>query len=172
MSKGGRNTNPDKKLDSRADSRKIKRLKAYPKLYMFPFKKDKKPASLSKPAAEYWDMIVPILADLAIICELDRPMLCVLCETWATWADSMRKINSSRYGFLEVTPDGCVTTSPLLGVTENLEKRLIGILKEFGMAPGYRTKIEQIPGIKASEIDVDKPPADTKVLSEWDEFLS
>ena len=171
MSKGGKNPSPDKTLDSRGDSRKIRRLKAYPKLHLFPFKIEEKPQGMSKLAETYWDAVVPSLAHLGVICEIDKPLVMVMCETWAAWSKSMKELNNKRLGFLEITPDGQLAPSPLMGTTAELEKRLIGILKEFGMAPGYRTKIENIPGISVHAIGKDKPAAEIEQLSEWDEFL-
>jgi P27 family predicted phage terminase small subunit len=169
MSKGGKNPSSDKKLDSRNNKQALRNLEAYPKLHLFPFDLSKKP-KMSKMASDHWGDIVIPLAHLGVICELDKPMVVMMCELWVQWHQVTEQVHKRKLGVISIDEDGLIDISPLVRESERIEKRLMVFYRLFGMAPGYRPNIGRIPGIKLGEIDVEKPAADLDQLSEWDKF--
>ena len=156
-----------RKKDSNKHRAKL-REQALPKFHKFPLAQ--KPDNLSKIASQHWDSVIPKLNELGLITELDKPMLVMICELWALWWNAVKVVQKGKMGFLRIKECGNIEVHPALVASENIEQRLVKLMKEFGMTPASRPRVDRVQGMKISstvEGEVEREPEKTG----WEAFL-
>lgn len=98
------------------------------------------PEDLHPEARAEWDRIVPHLAELGLLSELDRTALAAYCQLYARWWEAERAIRE--YGMVQYTDTGYATQRPEVGVANQALKQLKVYLAEFGLSPAARTRID------------------------------
>lgn len=102
------------------------------------------PKDLSVDARKYWDQIGPELARLGVLTALDGAALAVLCDTWAAYLATQKKIEElGTFGLVAKTPTGIPIISGFLLAANSLRKQLREYLCEFGLTPSSRARVKK-----------------------------
>jgi P27 family predicted phage terminase small subunit len=94
-----------------------------------------------KLARRYWRELVETLAPIGILAVTDQTALALLAHTfgeWRRWAEACERIDEPTYG------DQVVRLRPEFGLRDEAEKRLLVLLREFGLTPSSRTRIRAL----------------------------
>lgn len=118
------------------------------------------PAHLSPAAQKEWKTIVPALARLGILAQVDAEALAAFCMTYARWIDAEAEI--ARTGILVIEPvvvDGQqigerYKKNPAVTVSHDCLRLMKSFLVEYGMTPASRTRIRMEQ--KPTEVDSDE----------------
>lgn len=90
--------------------------------------------------------MVPILANLGILCLQDRAALIMLCEAWADYLEAAAIV--SDLGIVLSAKVGGVRKNPALAARAEAFARWKAMCLEFGLTPSARSRIQQ-PGKKS-----------------------
>lgn len=104
---------------------------------------------MSKAAKREWAYIVPKLAKLRIVTELDRAVLESYCSAYGRWRETEEVLKDEPSILRVVTEraeDGTalksyVTQNPLLAVANRARKQMHEALAELGLSPSSRTRV-------------------------------
>jgi P27 family predicted phage terminase small subunit len=110
-----------------------------------------KPTWLDETAAEKWDELVEMLDERHVITQADRTALALLCQTYAQWraaADELRKTSVAAE-----TEAGMPKQSPETLAVNQLAGRLLVWLREFGLTPASRDRVEPVVSVASDEAD-------------------
>jgi P27 family predicted phage terminase small subunit len=103
-------------------------------------KTDEPPAHLAEQAQHWWKYYVNMLRSLRVLTEAD---LMALENLAMATADRIEHETSlAKTGPLYKTGTGYVMVSPLFSVVNKLKKRELELLREFGMTPSSRTRVQ------------------------------
>lgn len=99
-----------------------------------------KPAHLSPEASEHWDYIVPQLASMGLLAQVDATALELYCETYGTWrrAQDERRERGTDY---VMTASGTESIAPWVRLARDSLQAMRQLLAEFGMTPSARSRI-------------------------------
>jgi P27 family predicted phage terminase small subunit len=120
------------------------------------------PRYLDREARKEWKRLVPILLTMRVLTEADGLALANLCTTYSQLVKAQRlmlKASTQKGGsaLLMRTASGYVQQSPLLGIINNQMAALTVMLREFGMTPASRSRIQTVGdngGIDALEMKI------------------
>ena len=97
------------------------------------------PESLSKAAKEEWKRLIKTLGRVGLTTKCDRSALILYCEAWAIWSDAVANIQA--HGSV-ISDNGIPKLSPYIRVADIHFKQMLPMIKEFGMTPASRTRIQ------------------------------
>ncbi len=125
------------------------------------------PRHLNADARREWRRLVPLLLTMRVLSESDGIALANLCQTYATLISAQRmmdkQIKAGASGLLIKTGTGYVQQSPLLGIINKQMTLLNTQLREFGMTPSSRSRIEAFDEGNRDGID----PLERALCGEW-----
>lgn len=98
------------------------------------------PTWLDREAKREWRRIVGELEAIGLITKIDRAALAAYCQAYAEWWEMEREIKL--HGRTQVTENGYVAQRPEVGIRNKALERMRQFLREFGMTPSSRTRIE------------------------------
>jgi len=101
---------------------------------------NKSPEWLSASGKETWKKLSPMMKNLGILTEIDEVAFTMLCQEYGRYIDAQKKVNETNV--LHRTPNGNVTTSPYLWVSNKAYDNFCRLMAEFGMTPSSRTRIQ------------------------------
>jgi P27 family predicted phage terminase small subunit len=103
------------------------------------------PRHLNADARREWRRLVPILLAMRVLSESDYIALANLCQNYATLIAAQKLMaKAGGTGLLIKTSSGYIQQSPLLGIINKQIESLNKQLREFGMTPSSRTRIEAV----------------------------
>ena len=92
----------------------------------------KPPVFLNKYGKAEWKRIVPVLAELGLLTEVDRAALAGYCNAYGTWEDANREMRGK--SMVIFTEKGYPVQNPLLNVVNKQSDIMKAYLVEFGIA--------------------------------------
>lgn len=101
------------------------------------------PEHLSEGAKKWWLYYAGILRGLQVLTEADLIALENLAGATADRIEHEGRLTES--GPLYKTSSGYVQISPLFSVVDRLKERELKLLREFGMTPSSRTRVQMTP---------------------------
>ena len=119
--------------------------------YMAPARKKKKskrkaellapecPPELGPAARAEWHRLLPELARLNLITQLDRGPLAIYCVAYAQWVEAAEFIQ--KYGAMVKTASGFPVQSPYVAILNRQADTMMRIASEFGFTPASRAKL-------------------------------
>lgn len=104
---------------------------------------------MSKAAKREWSYIVPKLAKLRIVTELDRAVIESYCSAYGRWREAEEVLGNEPLILRVVTErseDGkplksYVSQNPMLAVSNRARKQMHEALAELGLSPSSRTRV-------------------------------
>lgn len=105
------------------------------------------PAWLPQAAKEVWEEIAPPMAATKILTEVDAPMLCILCVSFAQYRLASRHVGDDLVkAKQEVEKEGNTVSvgehvNPWLIAQSMTFKQSVAILQQFGMSPVARARV-------------------------------
>jgi len=107
---------------------------------------------MSDIAKRFWKRNAPRIASAGILTEADLDSFRILCELYSSWIQITNKIR--KIG--ETYETGTMWKKrPEVSIREDLEKRLLSYLQQFGMMPSGRSRIALPPQIPEDDDDLD-----------------
>jgi P27 family predicted phage terminase small subunit len=91
-----------------------------------------------------WRRFVPLLLDMGVLAESDGTALTALCSSSATIIRAQMELQKLPSLLMKTGPNGYTQQHPLLGVIHSERKVLIVLLREFGLTPSSRSRVETI----------------------------
>ena len=101
------------------------------------------PDHLDEIAKKEWNRICPILLAMRVLTDADYIALGTLCQAYGTLIDAQRRMNKT--GILYKTESGYIQQSPLLSIIRGQQQVICALLREFGLTPSSRTRIQAGP---------------------------
>ena len=115
----------------------------------------KPPEWLSDSAKTTWKKYSSMLRRLGILTEIDEGSFCMLCQEYGRYMDAQKKISETN--ILHRTPNGNVTTSPYLWVSNKAYDNFCKMMSEFGMTPSSRTRLQvEFPRVLDEDDEMEK----------------
>jgi P27 family predicted phage terminase small subunit len=99
----------------------------------------RRPSTLSPGAIRAWREIVPDLAALGVLAEVDTTALVLLCETIALWQEATAQTN--RLGLI-IKDGGRMHRNPYLLIASRAADQVARLLAEFGLTPSSRSHVQ------------------------------
>lgn len=136
------------------------------------------PKWLRRHARIEWDRIGAELADLGLIAKIDLAALAIYCQAWSDLSDAEEafndKIKASRAagekGFvgaiLHKTPTGYLRDDPLYRVVTELRKSVDVFMRNFGLNPSARMRVQASNYIQANLPGFEPEAAPASVFAE------
>lgn len=111
------------------------------------------PKHLNAEEKKHWRHYAPILARMRVLTEADLMALEQLCVLSAQWVElmEMRRKSGLRAHFAK-TPNGFTIVSPLMTEIRATGDHMFKLLREFGMTPSGRTRINMEAGFSFSPV--------------------
>lgn len=106
------------------------------------------PSWLSREAKREWKRIVPELEQQSLLTRIDRAALAAYCEAYAEWWEMEREIR--KHGRIQVAESGYASPRPEVIMRDKALDRMRMYLKEFGLSPSSRSRIN-VPAKKDDE---------------------
>lgn len=100
------------------------------------------PKRLGKEERRWWRYYAPILAGIRVLTEADLIALEKLAKATAERVKYERQLDEA--GPLYRTKSGYVQVSPLYSVVSGLRETELKLLREFGMTPSSRTRVNTV----------------------------
>ena len=91
-------------------------------------------------ARQAWDDIVPKLAALGVLSELDGHALALYCSTYSRWRRACEEVRTG--GVTTFTDQGALKSNPAVSVASQCERFMTAILLEFGLTPSSRARVK------------------------------
>lgn len=98
------------------------------------------PHHLDELGLEAWERIVPKLASLGILTELDGEALSLYCHTYSRWRLALADIEG--HGVTTSTDLGAIKANPAVSIASQCERLMAAILMEFGLTPSSRSRVK------------------------------
>ncbi len=103
-----------------------------------------RPGNLScKEARNEWDRITALMKGTGILSRVDKNILALYCDTWATYREASKMVQ--REGYTITYSTGSVAQNPAVGVLHKARGDLIKLLQELGLTPSARSKVIGLP---------------------------
>lgn len=109
----------------------------------------KPPVFLDKFGKAEWKRIVPVLASLGLLTEIDRAALAGYCNAYGTWENANRQMRGK--SMVIFTEKGYPVQNPLLNVINKQSDMMKAYLVEFGMTPAARSRVSAAEGEKEDD---------------------
>lgn len=104
----------------------------------------KMPSYLDKRARKEWKRLCPILERMRVLTEADSIALANLCVDYSLLQQAQESL--AKTGLLTKTPkSGVIHQNPLLNVVAVTTDRVTRGLREFGMTPSSRSRVQAAP---------------------------
>jgi P27 family predicted phage terminase small subunit len=106
------------------------------------------PKGLSRRARAEWRTLSEQLLQMGVLSEVDGVALGLLCVDIA----ELERVQAdlTRTGYLVRNPaSNNIRTNPLMLVASDLHRRVLTGLREFGLTPAARSRVETAPGFNA-----------------------
>jgi len=107
------------------------------------------PSHLTSPARREWQRIVPILARVGVLTEIDRAALAAYCQAYGRWVEAERLVKKE--GMVKETANGYPIISPYLAIVNKALEQMHKYLVEFGLTPSSRSKVSAVPMVKEED---------------------
>ena len=98
------------------------------------------PQALSKDARRIWRRVAPELQACGILTNIDVMALQMLCTQWQLWESSMEKCQ--RLGMVVLDANGVPHKNPYFDIANRAADKVVQLLREFGMTPAARSRIQ------------------------------
>jgi len=106
----------------------------------------KMPSKLSSRARRAWRSIGPELDRMGVLTVADGTALELLCDAYAEWKDARQVVIVDGATYETVSKHGKMTrTRPEVAIAADAWRRIAVMLREFGLTPSSRTKVEAAP---------------------------
>ena len=102
--------------------------------------KVKMPSGLTDKEKKHWQEVADNLEEAGILSLLDVQALRLYCRSYAGWIDANQRLDE--YGTVIKSLHGQPILSPYFKVSQKYFDQLLSILREFGMTPSSRTRIQ------------------------------
>lgn len=109
------------------------------------------PGHLTKEAKSEWKRITPQLKKLGLLAKIDRAALAGYCQSWARWVKAEKEI--AKMGEVVKSPSGYPIQNPWLAISNRALKQTESFIKEFGLSPSARTRVDIEKPYEPDEID-------------------
>ncbi len=103
------------------------------------------PSWLDPKAKQAWKVLIPELEKLGVLSTCDGHALSLLCESFAEWKNAKLQVAKRGEVFPITNPDGSLKylqQNPYVSIAKNAHADLLRLLREFGLTPASRTRIE------------------------------
>ena len=109
------------------------------------------PSHITGEAKREWKRIVPELKKLGLLTRLDRAALAGYCQSWARLVKAEKMVEKT----CEVlkSPSGYPIMNPWLSVANKALKQVEAFVREFGLSPSSRTRVEIEKPEEPNELD-------------------
>ena len=98
------------------------------------------PDDLSPEAAKHWPKVAKQLEDAGILTQIDATALALYCEAFARWRHASEQV--TKYGPVVKGARGFPVQSPYLAIANKAHVQMVVLLREFGMTPSARTRVQ------------------------------
>jgi len=98
------------------------------------------PGHLDEFGREAWLDVVPKLAALGVLTELDGQALALYCSAYSRWRRACNEVRTG--GVTSFTDQGSLKSNPAVSVASSCERLMAAILVEFGLTPGSRSRVK------------------------------
>jgi len=100
------------------------------------------PSHLDALARREWRKLVPLLLAMRVLAESDGLALATLCSNSANIIRAQTELAKSKSLLIATGPNGYRQQHPLISVLHSEQRMLIVLLREFGLTPSSRTRVE------------------------------
>ncbi|HVS73154.1 MAG TPA: phage terminase small subunit P27 family [Phycisphaerae bacterium] len=101
---------------------------------------DPAPEFLNDEAKREWKRILTDLVDTGLVCSVDQAALAAYCQTYSRWMEAERQVHAS--GLL-VKVNGVPVPNPYLSIADRSMAQMRLFLREFGLSPSSRVRIQR-----------------------------
>lgn len=98
------------------------------------------PSFLDTYAKSEWKRVCNELYDAGLLRSVDRAALANYCQLFSTWKQATILVQEK--GLIIKTKNGNIIQSPALGIANVAARDMMKALKEFGMTPSSRARLE------------------------------
>ena len=109
------------------------------------------PSHLSTEAKREWRRMSPQLKKLGLLAKIDRAALAGYCQSYARWVKAEKEI--AKTSEVVKAPSGYPIQNPWLPVANKALKQVESFIKEFGLSPSARTRVEIEKPEEEDELD-------------------
>lgn len=100
------------------------------------------PPDMGPAAQACWKQVTVELERAGLVGEIDQKALRLLCEEWEIYLEALDAIRDKGIVITNINKNGSVTViNPAVRIRADVAKRIITLLKNFGMTPSARTGI-------------------------------
>jgi P27 family predicted phage terminase small subunit len=100
------------------------------------------PPELGELARQEWDRVVQHLAASRVLTHLDRSLLAVHCEAWATWITATLAV--AKKGAVITAPSGYPVQSPWVSIANKAAEVMRRTGAELGLSPAARAALWKV----------------------------
>lgn len=113
------------------------------------------PAHLTPKAKTVWKSLVKHLETMGVMTLPDGLALEQLCSAYAEWRDLVKLIEVDGYTYKTNGAGGemLIKGNPAVAMASDAQKRIRGMLQEFGLTPSSRTKVNAEPQHKIDPLE-------------------
>lgn len=112
------------------------------------------PAGLSDEAAAAWGRIGPALDRMGVLTRADGVALELFCEAYADWLTARETVQEEGATYEGQTQFGTIIRAhPAVAQRADAHRRLESMLREFGLTPASRSKVEREHGEEADPVE-------------------
>ena len=98
-----------------------------------------RPEWLSPEAKREWNRVVPELARLGLLAQVDRALIAAYCQSWAMYVEAMADIKENGTTF--TTNRGYQGPRPSVAIAARMLDKLNQLSTKFGFTPSDRSKM-------------------------------
>jgi P27 family predicted phage terminase small subunit len=106
-----------------------------------PIKVPEPPEHLSEAMRKHWIDTAEKLARMRVMTDADRDALLMYVESYDRWRSASRDLAKSSY--LIMSPNGYPIQNPLLAIVNKSQEQCLSILREFGLTPSSRSRVNR-----------------------------
>lgn len=94
-------------------------------------------------AIREWNYITPRLFELGLLTTIDKAAIAAYCMAYARWAQAEEKAVGQH--MVVKSTKGTAMTNPLIRASRDAMDQVLAIVREFGMTPVSRTRLQVDP---------------------------
>ena len=124
------------------------------------------PRWLSSKARDHWRRIIPSLAALRVISDLDANLIARYCDAWARWVDLSDDLTRKGTTQIIAGKNGLAYSvqRPEVSMQDKLTAQLLQMEKELGLTPSARSRIEVVPEVVIPSEEQEKQEEKLRIL--------
>jgi len=107
------------------------------------------PRGLTRRAKQEWKRLAEMLLGLGVLSQADGNALGLLCADIAEHERIVKDLAKSGY-LLKNPTTGAIHQNPLVKMASDLNRRVLVGLREFGLTPSSRSRVEVIGGVSSA----------------------